>query len=103
MKRETDTKVKTKLEANWTGNTLSEVVEFDGKTFKIVTGLKNGGGENCTYILGNTGWSSFLNRNDIPSNSYNNGASYVSSENERKEYAINLNKEFKLAIYKIFS
>jgi hypothetical protein len=103
MSTEVKTEVKTKLEANWSGKILSEIVEFNGKTFKIVTGFKNGGGENCTYILNNTGWTSFLDRNDIPSDNYDNGASYVSDETRRKEYSINLNKEFKVAIYKVFS
>ena len=78
----TTTSVETKLEANWSGNTLSEVVKFDDKTFKIVTGLRNGGGENTTYILGTTGWANFLNRNDIPTESTKN------SINKSKFYII---------------
>jgi len=42
--------MKTILKPNWNGKELRETVKEGDKTFKIVTGLKNGGGGNTTYF-----------------------------------------------------
>ena len=96
-------KVITLLKAEWDGQSLSETVKCDGRRFKIVTGLRNGGGENRVYILGNDGWAYFLNKADVSiEETVCNNASYVSNASERLYWAENLNKVFKKAIAKVF-
>jgi len=95
------------LTKNWNGKDLRQVIKFKDMRFRIVTGLRNGGGEDCVYMLGDTGWKFFICKHDIDTSSMNGNrtdrVSYVSDEKERRAYAEELNRLLKLAIVKIFN
>jgi len=88
------------LTKNWNGRELREVVKYGEKTLKIVTGLKNGNRSHNVYILGNEGWHNFIST-DETGMTFDNGASYVSDENERLEWAGECNKALKIGIENI--
>jgi len=93
--------MKTRLKQVWNGRELRETVEFKGERYKIVTGLRNGGGANCVYHWSKTnGWNIFVTREDVD---FNSDVSYVSDETPRKDFAEKLNDELKKAIINIFN
>ena len=87
---------------NWNGSELRQIITFKGKRFRIVTGLRNGGGADSANILGANGWAFLFGRDDIDTFDGSN-TSYVSSEPKRKAYAEELNRQLKLAIVDIFT
>jgi len=86
-------KLETKLAQKWDGLRLRETVKCAGTLYSIVTGQRNGGGENCVYAWSEmTGWNRFISWDDVV---FDSDVSYVSSVDERKKFAEDLNKVLK--------
>jgi len=94
--------MKTLLEKQWNGKELREIVEFNGKKFKIVTGLRNGLNPSKVYLFTDNGLEVILFPADLPVSNWLKSLSYVSPESQRKTYAESLNVMFKQAIKKIY-
>jgi len=92
--------MKTLIKPNWNNRTLTEVVEQDGKKFKLTCALRNGGGGNYISMLGNEGWARIFDAQELSKNV--NTASYVSNVEERLEHANIQNAIFKKALKEMF-
>jgi hypothetical protein len=94
----------------WDGRKLTTIVTVDGKKFKMNMGLSNGSGSMQAYVLGNEGWSYFLNIgeigltiDDIAKAVSVFEVSYVSSESDRKAWAEHATQKMVEEIASIFA
>ena len=88
------------LSPSWDGTTLTTIILVNEQKFKIKCGLANGGGYKDAYILGVDGWAYFLSTFEIGFKNENE-ISYVSSEENRQEYAHKMSKALIKAVEKV--
>lgn len=90
------------VSSRWNGRIFVEMYKYNGKLFRIITGLENGGGENCVYVWTEHGWKFLMGKYDVEMPLPYKDTSYVSSELERQRYAEKLNQLYRDIIVELF-
>jgi hypothetical protein len=78
---------------------MTETVMLKNERFRISTGLTNGSRECRVDVLTTVGWSFLMNEHDVSFD--DNGASYVSSDDDREVWMRSANKALKEGIKKL--
>ena len=88
---------------HWNDRDLHETVKYNNNLFRFVTGLRNGGGEDCVYMwTQQSGWKFVIGKYDTGIPEPYKDVSYVSNVSDRLEYASALNILLKDNIKKLF-